>query len=812
MNKTFRLDTGWEFSGFPADSFRAEAISAEAQWLDAQVPGDVHTDLLRHGLIGDPAVGANDAAARWVENQVWVYRTRFDLSKEELESDALEIRFTGLDTYADIYVNGQHAARYENMFVEHMLNLKPFAHVGENKLTVVFWPIALAEKRTLPEGFWINYSTERAYARKAGYAFGWDWTPRVCTMGIWRPAVLHTVRGGCLDGLQCATLFCTPDGESATVRFTAQRRSFLDGCRVRFTVFDGETAVAQCETAQESAEITLQNPKLWWTNDLGDPFLYTVRAELLGPDGAVLDSRARRFGVRTIRIETQNAQGEARFLMVLNGTPVFARGANWVPISNRIASVPDKKYRAVLARARDAGMNTLCVWGGGIYEQEVFYDFCDENGILVWQYFMFACGEYPDFDERFCESVRDEVFQSVRRLSGHPCIALWIGNVEGQMLCEKIGLNRPMYGASLFEKMIPGWLQEADDTGLYLPSSPWGETSANGMDSGDRHNWDVWFTDIPYTDYCKDTTLFASEFGVHAAPVRQTVEKYAGEVSPALDSFAFQYINRDQSLDRMAYYLRQYTGMPATLDSYIRDTMLVQALALQCACGHYRKNFPRCGGALIWQLNDCCGAHSWSLVDYDNIPKAAWYFAKQFFAPMAVYLEEVDAVSTNVWVMNNGPRPIQTSVLLELGDFLGERRYEENLPISLGAGETKLVKTVQAGGRFYPNVILANRQRLYYLAARLSGDVRPVTRFFERPKDLLLPPVRIEEQWETDRVTLRSDLFAHFVYLEGNLEGLELSDNYFDLLPGTSRTISLRAAEGPSISARGLRWTARNSN
>lgn len=809
-----RLDANWEFCGFSSQGFQPQQALEAAdgtEWLAGNVPGDVQTDLMRHGKLNDPTIGTNDVKARWVEERVWVYRTCFEAAADMLCADVLELCFGGLDTYADVYVNGRLVGQYENMFVEHTADIHGCVKNGKNMLHVIFYPVCIRAARPLPEGFWINYSTERAYARKAGYSFGWDWTPRVGTMGLWRAVEMRAACGGCIDGLQAFTLSLSGDHTRAVLQFRAQTRRFAGGTRLRFSLLDAGTAVLCAETAEDICEAELYEPKLWWTHDMGTPFLYILRAELLDAGGNVLDRQERRFGVRTIELRKRNEEGRACFLLVLNGSPIFARGANWVPMSNRLADVSEQKYRKVLRRARDAEMNMLCIWGGGIYEQDVFYDFCDEEGLLIWQYFMFACGEYPDFDAGFVENVKDEITKAVERLAAHPSIALWVGNVESSMLCEKIGLTREMYGKNLFEVMIPQWLAELDPIRPYLSSSPWGEHSANSMEDGDRHNWDVWFQDLPYTEYCADTTCFASEFGLHAAPVRQTVEKYCGVKDPSIDSFAFQYLNRDQDVSRMMFYLREYTGIPCDLDAYINDSMLVQALALQCACGHYRKRFPACGGALIWQLNDCCGAQSWSLVDHDNIPKASWYFARAFFRPTALYLEEDGMQTTKVWVMNQGRQPVHTSVILEAGDHLGSKCLYETLDVRLKPEETRCIRTVQMGGRFYPNVILANRPRLYYLAARFEGQQRPVTRFFERPKDLLLPPVHLREEWEADRVTLTADVFAFFVHLEGDLFGFEPEDNYFDMLPGTSRCIRFCIEDGAPLERRGLRWTARNS-
>ncbi len=810
MKKQMSLTDGWRAAGFPLQGFSLEKAIQSAEWIDAPVPGDVHTMLMRLGRIGDPAMGTNDSKTAWVEKMVWVYKRDVSLPEDFSGADALRIVFQGLDTLCDVYWDGHKAASFANMFVEHTLDLTGAAVSGNHTLWVVFWPVcSFSGKEKLPEGFWINYSTERAFVRKAAYSFGWDWTPRVVTAGIWKPVILEAVYGGALHAVKGETLSLSPGGEEAVLRFSVEAE-VMGGAEaiLRITLFEGETQAAVWEGGQEFTA-AFQNPRLWWTGDVGEPFLYTLRAELL-VDGAVRDEITKPFGIRTLKLETESPEGERRFVIALNGRRIFSKGANWVPVSNRLGDISQDKTVYLLEMAAKAGMNTICVWGGGVYESDSFYNTCDRLGLLVWQYFTFACGEYPDFDEEFVNNVRDEAQKAVRRLSPHPSLALWIGNVEGQMLCEKIGLKREMFGRRLFEELIPSWLQKWDPERAYLPSSPWGGETANSPLEGDRHNWDVWFQDIPYEDYEKDATLFCSEFGVHAAPVKATVEKYTGAANLSPDSYPFRYMNRDQSLARMYYYFEKYTGLPRNLDEYIDYSMLIQKEALRVGSEHFSRRFPACGGALIWQLNDCCGAHSWSMIDVDGIPKASYYEAKRFFSPVAVSLKAVDHVKTQVWLHNHTLRDIKVVIHVEIGDFLGLRVYEESLEAAAKAGECVCVREIAAGGRFSPNVILHNRPRLFYIAARIGGQERPALRYFEEYKELPLPPADLSWEWEEDMLSVTSPVLARQVKVDGEVEGLIFSDNWFDLLPGETRKIRIGRLWDAPVSERKLYVKALN--
>lgn len=399
----------------------------------------------------------------------------------------------------------------------------------------------------------------------------------------------------------------------------------------------------------------------------------------------------------------------------------------------------------------------------------------------------------------------------VDRLSYHPCLAMWIGNVESEMICQKIGLERPMHGADLFEKQIPEWMKEQDPERFYLPSSPWGEKLMNGEEAYDHHNWDVWFKNLPYTEYANDHTTFASEFGVHAAPILATVKKGCGE-NVQLDDFAFHYFNRDQDLQCMTYYLKMHAGEPETLETYIDLSMLVQAEALSFACEHYRRRFPACGGALIWQLNDCCPCQSWSLIDVNLNPKAAYYAVKRSFAPVTVSLKVIDACTTEIWALNDSAEERKLRITVEVGSFVGEVDHQEALEIALQPGERRCIRRIAVGGRFYPNVIIGNRPRLYYLAAWLEGQPRPQIRFFVEHKERLMPRAALAVSTGSGRISIATHVFADFVKLDGDLEGLEVSDNYFHMPPHTSRTIEVTRIWGKPLAQRKIFIKALNSD
>jgi len=805
MKQLLSLCDGWQLQGFSYEGFSLKNLP-ETGWLDAAVPGDAHSTLMAHGIISDPALATGDVSSAWVEERVWVYRRRLSITRQMLLADSLRLRFDGLDTLCDLYIDSRLFASFENMFVAHTVDLTGALAEGDHLLELVFHPVCRASrKEELPDGFWINYSLERAFVRKAGYMFGWDWTPRVITCGIWRSVWLECFSDPILGSLHARTLSI----ENNLAQIAVSCPHIGEG-RVVVSLLEDERLIAQRTLSQDEEIISIDHPRLWWTHDQGEPYLYTVRAELYNAAQACVESKSIRLGIRTLAMQTHAGNGEPRYVTLLNGRPIFLKGANWVPMSNRPSTYTPEQYAYYIALAKDACMNTLVLWGGGIYEDDAFYDLCDQSGILCWQYFMFACGEYPDWDERFMANVRDEFEKITDRLKSHACIALWIGNVESEMLCDKIHLQRPMYGKTLFETTFPAWFEQELPGQIYVPSSPWVGDTPNSMEGGDRHNWDVWFRDLPYTHYQQDMTTFCSEFGLHAAPVRQTVEAFTGKDQLSIDSFLFRYLNRDADLSRMAFYFSDVTGQPRTLEEYISSSMLIQADGLACGVEHFRRRFPQCGGSLIWQLNDCCICHSWSMVDALGIPKASYYASKRFFSPVLVSLK-ADGNQTEVFISNQSPDAFDGTVWVEVGDFLGHRVSSIRLPVTLPAGESRCIHRFAVGGRFSPNVIIGNRQRLFYAAAGLDGQERFACRFFEPQKALLLPPASLRLTQRDSEWTIETDVYARQVRIDGDVSGLLFSDNWFDLLPGQHRTISVRHLWGPSLQQRSLTLSATNA-
>ena len=821
-----KLTNNWKLQWFePGERPPLELASPEFTdyfWMDAQVPGDVHSALVRKRVIDDPFVGHNDLKCRWVEEKEWWYRTTFTWQEEPEDDEVIELLFEGLDTFATVYLNGLEIGSTENMLVEHAFDVTGLLRQGENVLAVKFDPVHLRVKEK-EKKYWCGFEKDRIWVRKAAMNFGWDWGPRLVTVGIWKDVHVRKWKKARIFSVFPRTAALAKDKAVVEVDAEILRRP---GHQEPLTVeasltADGQTFLASAGLSGQEATLVLEvdRPKLWWTHDLGEPHLYRLDVTLKDAGGRVLDRYEQAFGIREIVLEERHESGENLFAFRLNGVRLFAKGANWIPVHSFIGAAEDGRYEKLLALARDAGMNMLRVWGGGIYEKDVFYRECDRLGILVWQDFMFANALYPDYNRNFMANVQDEITKVIRRLRKHTCLALWCGNNEIDWLYEREKtagrITTPLYGRRIWHELIPEWLRKLDPTRAYRPSTPYGGNDHNSEEVGNRHNWQVWHGNVEprkfgepalqdisvegvsFKNYKKDRTRFSSEFGMHASSNRHTLKTYIPEGQFYWKSEELAYRNKDIYHEKGLLLMEGYTGVPRDLDQYIRYSMLTQAEGLKYGIEHYRRRKPFTGGALIWQLNDCWPGTSWSLIDYELLPKAAYYYARKFFSPVAASIDHDPGKPVSVWLVNDRPEPVQDELVLEVKTFAGETLRAESIRIAVGPNEVRQVAEYAEdellGGAAPETAVIRLRSR---------GGVFPDNICYLRDfKDLRLPPARLEVRRSAERqtITVTADRLARFVMLDIPQEEVVCSDNYFDLFPGETRTIELRHLSGREI-------------
>lgn len=798
----------------------------DAGWIPVAIPGDVHTALIAAGRIPDPFYDRNELESAWVEDREWWYRLPFQGPESPPEAgERLQLIFHGLDTFVTIWLNGAELGTHQNMFREAAFDVTAALRIGGTNILALCFDRPLAHAGQYLDRPAADWMPPRVAMRKAQFGYGWDWGPRLPTVGIWRPVELRRRKHAVLGGVRFATVEIDHAANMALLAITIEVEHFAGEGPIRAALSlrapgappDAEPVLTQAVSLsgpstnpRGTAYLRLENPILWWTHDLGEPALYRLEVSLL--DGAaVLDHTAQSVGIRTIALDQSpdpDEPGTRFFRFVLNGVPLFAKGSNWIPADSFVGAITADRYSALIGAAREANHTMLRVWGGGIYEHDAFYDQCDRLGLLVWQDFMFACASYPEDDEMAAEVAAEARYQ-VRRLRNHPCLALWCGNNENQWLHDRRHWDQPTLkvpGSRYYDTILPQAVVEHDGHTPYWPGSPYGGNDYNSMDDGDRHNWDVWHGNRPrrfgeqprgdhtpegvsYTHYAEDMGRFISEFGMHAAPDFETLRRAIPADQLSQHSPSMDHHNKDNPKNKGDNLMEATTGLPRDLGEYIDFSMIAQAEGLKFGIEHFRRRFPHCSGSLVWQLNDCWPVLSWSVLDYYGFGKAGYFYLKRVYAPVLASFRIGEDGGVELWVTNNTLRAVKDTAVVQLGAFAGELVWRQQVPVSVPANTSTVVRTWGSGQ------VHGGRDR--YIAVRSAENTFPQNRaFFSAIKDLdrqvgVVDMATAAVDANTVEVRLAARNFAYFVHLAVPLAHTTYSDNYFDLLPGEERRLTI---------------------
>lgn len=777
--------------------------------LKATVPGTIHTDLLANQRIPDPFLQSNEKEVQWIENEDWVYETEFVLTHAELQKEHIELLFEGLDTYASVFLNGQSLLDADNMFRTWRVDIKPFAK-AQNHLKIQF---KSAVQRTNALAQKIPYQLpddNRVFTRKAPYQFGWDWGPRLVTCGIWKPVklqlwddvriqhVFHEQKNITQEQAEVIVYVALEASKASTVTLLVNHQ------KRKVQVPPGTTVV--------DFPVTIENPKLWWCNGLGIPHLYSIPIAL-EQKRKTRDSRELKIGIRTIEfVQEPDAQGKS-FYFKLNGQPVFMKGSNVIPPDSFVPRTTTAQWETLVENARLSNQNMLRVWGGGVYADDAFYAACDEKGILVWQDFMFACAMYPG-DEPFLQSVEKEVEDQVKRLQNHPSLALWCGNNESDEGWHNWGWQKQYkYTAQdsaqiwkdyqqLFHQRIPNTLSRLlpSNENRYWPSSPsigWGKKES--LIQGDSHYWGVWWGLEPFESYDKKVGRFMSEYGFQGMPSLQTLSILSDGEPLALASKAIRHHQKHRTgFETIETYLQRDYQNPNSFENYVYVSQLLQANGLQQAIEAHRSNRPYCMGSLYWQLNDCWPVTSWSSMDYFGHWKAAQYQVKRSFAPQLIVPKWKDnALEINL--INDANTVHEGEVQLRWfsmrGVLLKEKRLNATMS-AIGVNTIPLEKETD-----WPKL-----DGTVVLQINFKAPEMHLTTIYTgvAPKDLQLQKPRISlEKINATTIAIQTDVFAKNVALISS-EKVLFSDNYFDLLPGETKYITLDKPLSSSVIVKSL--------
>lgn len=770
--------------------------SKDPNWLPARVPGTVHLDLMNNKVISDPYKDENEKKVQWIENEDWDYQATFTISAQELKNDNIDLVFNGLDTFSEIYLNGKLLKKTDNMFRKWNIPVKQYLKAGKNTIQVNFKSAVNTGKELAKKVPFTMPESPRSFVRKAQYQFGWDWGPRLVTAGIWKDVQLEFWNNAkiiTVKDIQKRTSE-TSDDLHFDVEIYAQNAGDytldLNKNHQKVSLKKGNNTI--------SVPYETSGMKLWQPSGRGEANLYDFEVKL-SKNQKHIDTKNIRIGLRTVELVQEKDEKGKSFYFKVNGQPLYIKGTNWIPGDSFSPRMTKEKYRKLIKDTKDAHMNMIRIWGGGIYEDDEFYKACDENGILVWQDFMFAGSFYPA-DEVFLNNVKEEVKDQVNRLQNHPSIALWCGNNEIDEAIVNWGYQKQFkYSKNdslqvwkdykkLFHEVIPNALAEnlKSDKNIYWPSSPsigWGHKES--LTEGDSHYWGVWWGEQPFEIYNEKVGRFMSEYGFQGTPSLETTKSmFSGIPDLSLQNSTIKaHEKHARGWDIINEYLKRDYKIPTDFVQYNYLSQLLQAKGMQIAIEAHRRAKPYNMGTLYWQLNDCWPVVSWSSIDYLGNWKAFHYQVKRSFEPVLVSIAETDK-SYDVYLVSDLLKELKADINFQLIDFKGKVLWKANQSDNIKADVSKKIRSINKSELAQFDLSKA----VLKISAEKDTTFEKLF-FFNKPKDVKLskPEITIRKISSTE-IEVSTDILAKDVYLIGDTH---FSDNFFDLLPGTSKRITL---------------------
>ncbi|HEX9019049.1 MAG TPA: glycoside hydrolase family 2 protein [Anaerolineaceae bacterium] len=788
-------------------------------WLPACVPGSVHTDLMAAGKLADPFVGTNENNAQWVGKRSWEYRRFFYPLPTLFRQDKIWLICDGLDTLAEVRLNGKILGQTDNMYRTWQWDIKSLLLEGENKLEILFRsPVGYmsARERRKPTRDMAMGIRGAPHLRKTPSHFGWDWGPRLACVGIWKDIRLEGQSRGRLGDIRFEQVH-TPGLVMLTARVQCEiweQVELRHTLRLRITGPDRQVWLQDAPARPQSAiSVMLPNPQLWWPNGSGGQPLYKVEVELLDEqEQQPIDTREYNLGLRTIALRQEEDSFGRSFTLVVNGLPIFCKGSNWIPPDSFPARVTPEHLETLVAAAVETHQNMLRVWGGGPYENDAFYDLCDTYGILVWQDFPFACATYPLDDPAYLENVRGEVIDNVHRLRHHASLALWCGSNEIEWLGSRLGWFSPQLARETFQRFfyqdLPGWLATEDPGRAYWPGSPSASEPFNDPNSdktGDAHLWNVFHEFKPAVFYRQQNPRFVSEFGFQGLPALSTVAQFAPEGIQDLNSRIMRHHQRAfGGNSRLIWYMAQRFRLPKRFDDLVYLSQVMQAEVVRTGVEHWRRHPERTSGTLYWQLNDCWPAISWASIDYYGRWKALHYAARRFYSPVLLSVEdqtEKNQRKMAVWVSNDSRDAWTGMVHWSLETLDGDVIEGGDQPVTSAAQSSQCVLKQdfahQNGKVDWKRVILV--AELWQGAARQALQVTPFVPEKEMPLQNAGVKTEIQETGELLQVRVSSSHLARFVEISLAGANAQFSDNFFDLPAGRVVTVECELPYGWTV-------------
>ena len=809
---TLEIDSKWEFQSEKGEPF-----------MPASVPGTVHLDLLENGKIDDPFFRLNEHELQWIDKLDWNYRTTFNINDSQFNYDNIELDFLGLDTYADIFLNDHLIYSSDNMFVGKKIEVKQKIIRGENNLLIKFKsPIDVGIEKydnlgyELPDnandlseiGEVIGNKKVGVFSRKAPYSFGWDWGPRLVTSGIWRSINVNFWSNFKINDLYFKQNIV---GDKAFVEANVEVLSLIENKNVVAEIsVDDKKIFKDFVYLEKGANkftipFTVEDIERWWPNGMGNQKLYDIRVKISNENYSIDSSKS--IGFRTIELITENDSIGNNFFFKVNGIPTFMKGVNYIPQDVFLPRVKDSDYQKILSAAVDANMNMIRVWGGGVYEDDIFYELCDKYGLLVWQDFMFACAMYPGNDS-FLRSVEEEAIYNVKRIRNHPSLALWCGNNEVLSAWENWGWKKGIVENQsqeiadtifkaydqIFHKILPKVIQEYNPATDYWSSSP---SSSKGvtesLTSGDAHYWGVWWGKEPFSTYEEKIPRFMSEFGFQSFPEFSTVKKYTNQSDYDIYSDVMKSHQRSSIGNSTIeeYMVRDY-NVPDSFEHFLYVSQLLQAEGISLGMEAQRRNRDICMGSLYWQLNDCWPVASWSSIDYYGKWKALHYQTKKSFEESILSFHKNNN-EIAIYFVTDKLHSEKYKYNFQLRDFSGKIYNSWKGEFHSNPNNSKIIHNIDLASISIDNEYFNDKFIFAYVTLNdiiISEKIKYLTPL----KNLKLTQPKF--QYEVDivdnfyEIKLISKNLIKNLFIASMLE-YNFSDNYFDLIPNKEKVIRI---------------------
>lgn len=782
--------------------------------LTVSVPGSVYSDLVRYKLIEEPFYRDNEAKMLDLMKDDYAYSRHFKLSINDLKKE-INLLFLGIDTISEIYVNDKLIEKTYNMHRRYNININKYVHTGDNSLKVIIKSclefIKEEDKKNTHELMNMQYAV-KGYAniRKAHCMFGWDWGPQMPDGGIWRKCYLEILDKGKIEDV---LVYQDTNKDLAKLNIKVNNYLLVNDCDLEVSISHNGKTIKEVAKASSKNEfsIDIKEPILWYPVGYGSQFLYDLEVRLLNKD-KLIDSYEQKIGLRDIKIKRIKDEYGESFTVCVNGQDVFIKGSDYIIEDNILPHKNILHTKFLINAMVEGNQNCIRVWGGALYPSNEFYDLCDEAGILVWQDLMFACGYYNMENELFVSEIKAEIIDNLKRIHNHSSLMLICGNNENETAALNWGIPSLDYTKKWYlyqyEELIPNLVKEVAPDIFYWPSSP---SSGGGFDDpnsdnrGDMHYWDVWHGNQPIESYRTIYPRMLSEFGMQSFPCMKTIKKFTLPSDRNIYSYVMERHQKNKSANqKIMNYIGSMFKYPKNLEYIAYVSQLIQAEAVRYCVEHLRRNYPRCMGAIYWQLNDCWPVASWSSIDYYDRYKALQYYSKKFYAPIIVSIEETNSASLD-YTLSGGKQKARIVITNETSDGL-----EGSFKWMLCNFNGEIIK--EGSNTFsaekYSKEELANlefdlkfeEQRNCYLRVIVKDNkCRTFENYasFVRDKylDLVKPNIKYKLDKNKDEyyIHLVSDTYTKYVWVDLKNTDVIFDDNFFNLYKGEEKVIKFKS-------------------